>query len=305
MKLKHDKVSISFDEETLNNNHFNVRSYKNDVKDITNKDKKKQLFLTHKKEQEERRLRDKLENRYLSVDLNPEFIGISILDKTKGSFTIIHKRSYDLTKLNEKLNLESTDLKQIQQNNKRKYEVGKLWKTIFKLAKTYKVGYFVMEDLNFKQPIVNDFSKEFNRKVKNIWNLNYQLNLINKHCNESGIIKIEVNPIYSSFIGNIEYKAFDPVSSSIEIGRRGIYKYTKGFKLIPEITKDNLNTMITCFFKTGGDVSELDNCKSWKEYYLKFKESRCKYRFDLKSQKDFKYFRMNSIKSKVFSYTFI
>ena len=37
-------------------------------------------------------------------------------------------------------------------------------------------------------------------------------------------------------------KEYDPISSSIEILRRGIDKYTKGFKLIPDFDKDNIFT---------------------------------------------------------------
>ena len=38
------------------------------------------------------------------------------------------------------------------------------------------------------------------------------------------------------------YKEYDPIASSIEICRRGICQYIKGFKLITELNKDNIIT---------------------------------------------------------------
>ena len=61
-----------------------------------------------------------------------------------------------------------------------------------------------IEKLNFQKDIINQSSREFNRKVRNIWNLNFQKHLISKYCMELGIKLIEVLPIYSSFIGNIQ-----------------------------------------------------------------------------------------------------
>jgi hypothetical protein len=43
---------------------------------------------------------NKKKNRYASVDLNPEFIGLSILDKTpNGEVVIVEKLCFDLTAL--------------------------------------------------------------------------------------------------------------------------------------------------------------------------------------------------------------
>lgn len=307
VKLSVNHIIISYDNEKLKGYSFDFTAYKKEVKDHISKEAKKEVAIKYFKEQEQRKLKDKLANRYMAIDLNPEYIGVSILDKSKTEdfkFKIIHTQCYDTTKLNVKLGLDSEDSKQIYQNNKRKYEIGNIWKKIFGLAKHYKVSHIVLEDLNFKSPVVNTESREFNRKCKNIWNLNYQQNLINKHIDENGLLKVEVNPCYTSFIGNINYGFFDPVNASIEIGRRGMYKYNKGFKMIPTVTEDNLNTMVSLFSDSGLDVSELESCNSWNSYHFKFKQTKCKYRFGLKDVKSFKSFSMNTDKSKVLVYTF-
>ena len=51
-----------------------------------------------------------------------------------------------------------------------------------------------------------------------------------------------INPVYSSFIGNIQYNYVDAVNASIEIGRRGLFKYIKG-TFYPHIRCKDLDTM--------------------------------------------------------------
>ena len=280
-------IFITFDNELLNGFSFDEQNYFKELKIIPkeNKKQRKELYIKYKNEQNDKKLKDKLTNRYLSFDLNPQHIGISICDKTNDGYDIVHKEYFDFSKLSEKLNLSSDDDKVIKQTNKRKYELSCLWKYIFGLCKHYRCGYVVMEDLDFKPKVINLEYKEFNRKVKNIWMLNYQLNLINKYCDRDGYILIEVNPVYSSFIGNIENDYVDAVSSSIEINRRGMVKYDKGGMMIPSVTNTNVDTMIELFKSSSLDVQLLKGCNGWNNYYHVFRKTKCKYRRGL-SNKD-------------------
>lgn len=61
-------------------------------------------------------------------------------------------------------------------------------------------------------------------------------------CMEAGV---EVNPAYSSFVGNILYgneNTPDMIASSIEIARRGFKKFEKGW-FYPEFNIENLNEL--------------------------------------------------------------
>jgi IS605 OrfB family transposase len=307
VKLSKDHIAITYDNSVLNGYAFNSKEYKKEVKGCTAEDKKT-VGVKWFKEQESRKLMNKNEKRYLCVDLNPEFVGISILDRTgdvvNDTFDVVHTATFDTTELNIKLNLDSTDPKQIYQNNKMKYEVGVMWKKIFNIAKHFNVSYIVLEDLNFKPKVVNQESREFNRKCRNIWNLGYQQNLIDKHIDENGFVKVEVNPCYTSFIGNIKYNYHDPVNASVEIGRRGMYQYNKGFKLIPIVTEDNVRTMEALFSDSGLDVAQLEGCKSWANYHFRFKQTKCKYRFGLDDVKSKRSFSMSNVKSMVRVHTF-
>lgn len=236
IKLMHNSIMINYDEEILNGYGFNVKSYKKEIIKINKEDKEKrhEIAIKYKEEQKNKKLINKIINRYCSIDLNPEYIGVSIMDKlnNKGELKIIDKFVYNLSSLLKKSNESSIHKDSKYINNKRKYEIGVIYSDLFRIIKHYKCAYFVMEDLNFKSKNINDKSIEFNRKTKNVWNLNYQINLIKKHCNINGNILIEINPCYSSFIGNLIYCYFDPLNAAIEIGRRGIIKYIKGMDYI-------------------------------------------------------------------------
>jgi hypothetical protein len=92
-----------------------------------------------------------------------------------------------------------------------------------------------------------------------------------------GIIKIEVNPCYSSFIGNMIYDYIDPINASIEIGRRGIFKYKKD-SFYPKLTSTILNTMKTKFSRDVLDIKDGDN---WMNIYQEVKKSGLRYRATL------------------------
>jgi IS605 OrfB family transposase len=304
VRLSTEYIYICFDEQKLNGFAFNKKACKKELKETGNEDNTKQIYRKNHIEQDKRCLTGKNENRICSIDLNPCFIGCSILEKTgTETFTVLDKFCYDLSILTAKSNKSSFHKDSKYLNSKRKHEISLIYKDIFKKIKHFNCGYFAMEDLNFKGTNLKLEKKEFNRKTKNVWNLNFQANLISKHCNEQGIIKVEVDPCYTSFIGNILYSDFDPVNASIEIGRRGMFRYNKGFKYFPELTETIKDTMILRFTPQG-DVLKIKDCTSWKALFRFFKETKIIYRFQLKDC-IFGCFSKNHIKSKVSLYTFV
>ena len=320
IKLSNDYIFISYDEEILNGFGLDETSRKQEISKINTEhiDKEtkniliKKIYKKYYTEQEQRKLKNKIPSRYLSIDLNPLNIGCSILDKINDNeFKIIKTWNYDLSNHSTKLRLSSIDKNQKYQNNKRKFEIYQIIKQIFKIAISYKVSYFVIEELDFKQKSVKNSNTEFNRQTKNLWYRTIIENSITKHCNEIGIIKLEINPVYSSFIGNIKYNYIDSINASIEIGRRGLNKFKKNDKLLPTITQQDIDTMSNLIktiesnsINQVRDVQFLidgsSKIQSWKCWYNLFKTENIKYRLDLKSCKNrFQIFSMNSKKSKV------
>jgi len=161
------------------------------------------------------------ENRYLGIDLNPDAIGVSILDNGN----VIHTQEFSLKPifnkiLNEKLSSDSNRMKYFQ--NKLKFETFQISKSIANLAKQFNCKSVFVEDLHFKGH--DSKIKISNRKNKNLWKRELFINNLNKRLNIEGIKLYSVNPAYSSFIGNMIYDYTDPVNASIEIARRE-YEY--------------------------------------------------------------------------------
>jgi hypothetical protein len=291
IRLSTNYIYLIFDDELLNGYALNINDRAKEVRKINSehisKDIKteliKEIYKKYYKEQENKKLSDKLNYRYFAFDSNPDYIGCSILDKINNDnkkinntdFKIIHTFNYDLTELNNiKLKKSSESKEQIHLNNKRKHGIYHVWKDIFEIIKYYKCGYIVLEDLNLEN---NDLgNKTANRKINNIWYREISNNLINKYCNKYGLIKIEINPCFSSFIGNINHRYVDPINSSIEICRRGMFKYNKG-KFYPEFRIGTIMDTMSRLNKPR-DVSFIKDSNNWVEAYRKIRESGLRYR---------------------------
>ena len=242
VRIDSNYIYLNYDESIVSGYDFKLNECKKEQKYAKDKEERKEIYKKYCNELEKRKLVGKIKDRYCSIDLNPNYIGLSIIEEDKennGEIKIIHKECIDFSKLNIRLGESSDNEKQKKQNNKRKYEITESINYIFRICKHYKVYNFVMEDLNFKSNKINERGKEFNRKTKNIWCRELIVNLIKKNCNIIGMKLIEVNPVYSSFIGNMVYNEFDPIAASLEIGRRGVVKYKKGFSIYPDIFRIN------------------------------------------------------------------
>lgn len=115
VQLTKTHINIIFDESSLNN-------YKLDKTKFIKGDKlnNHQVF----KDLENLKFENKIRSRFCGVDLNPDYIGFTICDKlTNGKIKQLYNECINLSHLSTKLNLSSTDERQVYQNNKRKYEI--------------------------------------------------------------------------------------------------------------------------------------------------------------------------------------
>ncbi len=235
----------------------------------------------------------KLNNsRYLGIDLNPDAIGISVLENDE----IIYVQEFSLKQifnkiLNKKLSSNSDRMKHFQ--NKLKFETFEISKSISLIVKQFNCRSVFIEDLHFKGK--SEF-KISNRKNKNLWKRELFINNLTKRLNTLGVSIYSVNPAYSSFIGNMMYDYTDAVNASIEIARRGyeyrIKKNKEGF--YPNLlVKHQWKEMATKF-------------TDWKEFFAEVKNSKLKYRVSLDIVKHrFNVFKQNSShKSLILNYTF-
>jgi IS605 OrfB family transposase len=309
------QICLSFDNEILSGFYIDKQKRKKEVEceiknnfSLSAEEKKELIKFIYKKHYDElkaKKLVNKISNRYISVDMNPDYLGYCIADKgIYGIKKIIEKGVIDFRNLNKKLNLSSDNYLVKNQNNKRKFEIHNALKSLFEIANHYKVAYFVKEDIDGigKNEKLN--SKEANRKTRNIWHREITEWQIEKRCIKYGIELIPIIPVYTSFIGNLIYDYFDATNAAIEICRRGMFKYEKGL-FYPPITGTIFDTM-SKFFEYQNiqlkprDVQIFKDCKKWDKLFKIASDNGLRWRWNWEMvKKPFSVFSMNSVKSKV------
>jgi IS605 OrfB family transposase len=314
VQLSTEQICLSFDNEILSGFYVDEKERRKEVKSVSEnseytKEQKdtiiKYIYSRYREDLKQKKLSDKISTRYVAIDTNPEYIGYCIADKGEnGIEKIIEKGVIDFRGLHEKLNLASDDKLKVKQNNKCKFEIHNSWKTFFNSIKHYKCAYFVNEDIENIGKNEAKHSTEANRKIKNIWHRKISDWQIEKRCIENGIELIKINPCYTSFIGNLSYDYFDATNASLEICRRGMFKYEKGL-FYPKITGTISDTMSKFLVQQKielkpRDVQIFKDCKDWVSLYKIASDNGLRWRWgwdDLK--KSYSTFSMNNIKSKV------
>ena len=267
-KLTSEFIYISFEEDKLYENEFNFKKKK---------------------------------DRYCSLDLNPNYIGYSIIDWTSSNtWRLIDSGVYSFKQINDAYNeikgTSSSDEKKIYLNNKRRHEVIEVAKSLIEKCCYFKVENFVIEDLNFKD---KNLGTNLNRLCRNQWIRNSFINNLKKRCKIFGIEFLEVLPQYSSFVGNIIFRSLDRpdmVLSSIELSRRG-YEFRHQYVLkdkpqMKNIVKIDINDVVfkDLFRESMEEFSVEESFRDVIEAYLHFKrDSKLLYRVSL--EKYSRYFR--------------
>ena len=235
-----------------------------------------------------------IKNRVLALDLNPNYIGWSIVDwKSEAEFNVIKSEVYSIKKLNDKdfnlknkgYNSDSKERKYI--SDKRNFETIQIVKNLINKSIYYKCQLISIEDLNIKTSD-KELGKHFNKLVNNSWCRNIFINNLTKRCNIHNIKLLKVKSEYSSFIGNFLYRHLnlpDMVLASIEIGRRGYEFYNQYISKVKEIKKNiirpNLSMFNKLYLKSLEEFKLQPIYKDLIELYNFFKKSKLKYRLSI------------------------
>ena len=208
----------------------------------------------------------KIKNRVFAIDMNPNYVGWSIVDwKSSSTFRIVKEGVISIKELNDydsKQKIDSTRRKHI--SNIRHHAILEICKNLVDTASYYRCDKFVLEDLEFK---TNSSYSKFNRLTRNQWCRDLLEMNITKRCNIYNINVIKVKPEYSSFIGNFLFRQVstmpDMVLAPIEIGRRG-YEFNSQYI---NKTKDKKKNIVF------PDISDFDDLytKSLEEFSIKEK----------------------------------
>ena len=233
-------------------------------------------------------------NRVMALDLNPNYIGWSIVDwKSSSEFKVVKSGIYNFKNLNDKekelkdLKLNSSHPKRKYLNNKRRTEIFEVSKNLINKALYYKCQIFSIEDLNIHGSNKN-LGKNFNKLVNNQWIRTDLVSNLEKRCNIFGIKFIRSKPEYSSFIGNFLYRSLnlpDMVLASIEIGRRAFEFYNqyiiKSKEIRKNIVRPSLVDFRTLYLKSLEEFELQPIYKDLIELYYFFKKSKLLYRLSL------------------------
>lgn len=256
-----------------------------------------------------------IKDRIFAIDMNPNYIGYSIVDwKCRNEYKIVSSGSVSIKPLNDFIynkHLASDSPLKKKLNNKREYEIIKISHKLVELAKHFQCELFSMEELNIKSSDKGK-GKAFNRACNNNWCRNLFVNQIRKMTTLYNIKLFEVLPNYSSFMGNLAYrneKLPDYVLSSIEIGRRAFEFYHQyEIKDIQKTKNIILNDSKVIAKKISQSLEELEidsQFGSLIDLYKVLKKSKVKYRFPLEQVPREKVFSKNYNKSFTILNTFL
>ena len=251
-----------------------------------------------------------VKNRVFAIDLNPNYVGWSVVDwKNSKEFDVVKSGVISIKELNDidfNLKGKSSDSKErIYINNKRIFETYEISKLLVNIAKYYKCEVFGLEELNIKSKDTTR-GKRYNKLVNNVWNKNKLVDNIKKRCNIYSIMVMLAKPNYSSFVGNFLFRDLrlpDMTLSSIEIGRR-CFEFksqyidkTKDKKkniILPDVNDFNDRYIKSLEeFNIPGEIKDLVGI-----YYF-LKKSKRRYRLSLDELNHLEFSRCFSNKSKV------
>ena len=146
-----------------------------------------------------------IKGRYLGIDLNPNYIGVSYFDE--------HQKLLD-TRL---YNFKSLTGKEIN-HNKLRNEVIEVFHEIGRIANHYRIQWYFMEDLSG----MRGEDRKKGRGLNRLCNNQFLRELPQRILRNYGNVKL-VNAAFTSTVGNVLHGGEfpDPIAASMEIARRG------------------------------------------------------------------------------------
>jgi hypothetical protein len=247
------------------------------------------IYITYDENLIKRSVYKPILSRYMAIDLNPNYVGYSIIDwRSETEKEIIKTGIISIKQINDSqksVYRSSDNSENLYWNNKREHEVFQISKELVNIALTHQVERFGLEDLSMKS-CDKSRGKNYNRLVNNFWSQEkFSANLI-KRLNIIGIKSLKVTANYSSFVGNMLNQDYpDPVASSIEINRR-LYKYYHRINFKDPVIFPSFKGCKSALIKSLEEIDKrltklFQDSKDWKDFYYRVKNSGLRYRVPL------------------------
>ena len=258
-------------------------------------------------------MQDKIKDRTFAIDLNPNYIGWSVVDwQDSAQYSIVKSGVVSNKLLNDSQNLlheSSNSTYNLYWNNKRSFENNDTVRYLAEIALHYQCEIFSIEKLD----IVTKDNKRgirYNRLVNNQWNRQIFYQRLKKYCDRFSIKFYEVIANYSSFEGNLVYRETglpDMCLASIELGRRA-YEFHHQYVLQDKLKEKNIifDTSKKAYDRIMQSLEELHYDLVFRDItslYNEIKTRDLKYRVQLEDSNLTAVCSKKSIKSKVLLYS--
>jgi hypothetical protein len=166
-------------------------------------------------------------DRVLALDLNPNRIGWAVVNREgQAQCRCVAWGIFEYPQLNRGLGVCSQDPRAIALHNKRGHELAILAKRLVEIALHHKAGTVATERLTIEAKN-HRVGRRFNRLVNNGWFRNGFLRPLRRRIADIGLRHQELNPAYSSLIGNAFWadalQVPDPACAALELGRRQLH----------------------------------------------------------------------------------
>lgn len=226
-------------------------------------------FDDQKVKQELKPIPKPIKNRYAGIDMNPNYIGVSVFNENH----LVETKLFSLKDLTGKH----------QNENKINYETIEIGHAIGRWLKHLRVHKVFIEQLNFKPGGMNK-GKNLNRLCKNQWKRTKFTSTLSKYFKLH-----EVNAAYTSTIGNVLNPTLpDPVASSTAIAKRGfelcIKKSKQFYPALPTLKE----------LEDRWKETEFPVVETWKELHDFIKNLGLKYRVPIPDRDGFRIFSSRS-----------
>jgi hypothetical protein len=223
-------------------------------------------FDDTKVKQEIKKIPKPIKNRYAGIDMNPNYIGISVFNGTE----LIETKLFSLKSLTGK-NASASKLE---------HETREIGHAIGKWLQHLRVDKLFIEKLKFKQGDKR-IGKNFNRLTQNQWKKITLRSILAKYFK-----LYEINAAYSSTIGNTLHPELpDPIAASTEIAQRGyrlvILKNKQFYPKLPAIK----------YLEDLWKETKIPLVNNWKELHSWVKNSKLKYRVPVPDESVFRIFQ--------------
>ena len=251
-----------------------------------------------------------IKNRIFAIDLNPNYIGWSVVDwKSSSKFEVIKCGVISIKDINDidfgLKGKKSNSKERIYINNKRTFETYEISKLLVNIAKYYRCEVFGLEELNIKKKDTT-LGKNFNKLVNNVWNRDKLVKNIKKRCNIYSIKVMSAKPNYSSFVGNFLFRDLnlpDMTLASIEIGRRCYEFKTQYIDKTKDKRKNiilpDVNDFNDRYIKSLEEFNIPGEIKDLLKIYYFLKNAKRRYRVSLDDLHHLEFSRCFSNKSKI------